>query len=188
MVFVFIVFALFFSAQFYLNESNCVVRYVNKQFNGAVDFIEMIKHVRFIEFGLMSTLYGVVQRLCYRKRRHVTSCYTYSSHGLFYILFLLIYGNFLMHSPTIILADTTMSNVARASSNQHEDDTKIDNNLLVAAIKVADVEDEYFEDDQEEKEYQELISNKSGEFADFINQKKKTYESSKRSRRKREKL
>lgn len=110
----------------------------------------------------MSTVYVVIQRLCYRKRRHVTSCYTYSSHGLFYVLFLLIYGNFLIHAPTIILAETT-TNDAKIG-NSHDDDTKkpIEIDKLSAAIKLEDADDEYFDDDKEEKEYQELISNKSG--------------------------
>lgn len=115
----------------------------------------MIKHVNFkLEYNIWIYL---VQYLSYRKRRHVTSCYTYSSHGLFYVLFLLIYGVILLHTITFVSAESF--NQAHIIDGEMKKNNHMEQ--LVAAVKAEEAEEEYFEND-EEKEYQDLISNKSG--------------------------
>ncbi|XP_055324847.1 uncharacterized protein LOC129579157 isoform X2 [Sitodiplosis mosellana] len=141
----------------------------------------MIKHETDLKCDLMSpSLCMVVQRLFYRKRRHVTSCYEYSSHGLFYVLLLLIYSQFLIKSPAIVLAEITTMSQIKGSTNDERIKTSNEMDHIVMAVKVENIgvaadadaaaaaaavavaDDEYFEDDQDDdKEYKELLSNKS---------------------------
>lgn len=124
----------------------------------------MIKHEAYLKCDLMLPSFGVVvQRLFDRKRRHVTSYYKYGSYGLFYVLFLLIYSPFSIQSSAIALAETTMSQIKASASDEY---IKMSNEMdrMVTAVKLEDVDDEYFDDDQDDKEYKELLSNKSGKY------------------------
>lgn len=135
----------------------------DSEFNCCVDFIKMIKHLIYLKCDLMSPSFcPVVQRTFHRKRRPtIAQQHTHSSHGLFYVLLLLIYSYFLVQSPSIALAETTMSQIKASDSDEY---VKTSNEMdrIVKAVKLDDIEDEYFDDDQDDKEYKELISNKSG--------------------------
>lgn len=117
-----------------------------------------------MEFEIKSTLSTIVQRLNNRKRRHVTSHYAYSSHGIVYVMLLLVYGCYLIHSPVIIVAETTISenranvdpSVVKATNNA---------NQIGSESKIDETEDEYY-DDGHDDEYKDLISNKSGKIID----------------------
>lgn len=126
-------------------------------------FIKMIKHpLIYLKCDLMwPSFCPVVQRAFHRKCRHTTANYKYSSHGLFYVLLLLIYSYFLIKSPSIAVAETTMSQI-KASDTDEYVKTSNEMDRIVKAVKLDDVDDEYFDDDQDDKEYKELISNKSG--------------------------
>lgn len=99
----------------------------------------------------------IQRNLVYQKRRRVTS--SYSSYGLLYVLLLLIYSQCLIKSSAIALAETTMSQI-KANDESIKSSNEMDR--MVTAVKLQDIDDEYFDDDQEDKEYKELISNKSG--------------------------
>lgn len=112
-----------------------------------------------MEFRLISSICTAIQCLSQQqKRQNATSHNTYNSRGIVYML---IYGCYLIHLPKIVMAETTISqnrvNVGRGDmKNTH------DINQLNAIDKIDDGDDEYFYDDQEENEYKDLISNKSG--------------------------
>lgn len=139
------------------------------EFSCCVDFIKMIKQETDFKCNLMlPTLCVVVQRLFYRKCWHVTSCYKYRSHGLFYVLLLLIYGHnsllVLAHdTTTTAMATKTTTNQIKVNKNNEHTTTSNEINRILAAVRIEDTDDEYFEDDQDDdKDYKELISNKSG--------------------------
>lgn len=115
--------------------------------------------------------------LCCRKRRHVTSCY--SSHGLFYVLLILIYGSYLLNSPYGILAEqlnelqlmiTSLSNDSNNSVALNTNKSSKNNEKLIVAaaaiaeaVKMDNIDEAYFDDiDDFDKEYEDLINNKSG--------------------------
>lgn len=50
----------------------------------------------------------------------------------------------------------------KASDTDEYVKTSNEMDRIVKAVKLDDVDDEYFDDDQDDKEYKELISNKSG--------------------------
>lgn len=154
-----------------LNDFNC--EYKNK----IVKLSKMIKpHVNCKSQPLWH--YVTQYLLCCRKRRHVTSCY--SSHGLFYVLIILIYGSYLLNSPYGILAQqlnelqlmiTSLSNDSNNSEAFNASKSSKNNEkLAVAAAAIAEAVkmdngntyEEYFDDDLD-KEYEDLINNKSGE-------------------------
>ncbi|XP_031617937.1 uncharacterized protein LOC116337476 isoform X2 [Contarinia nasturtii] len=144
------------------------------EFSCCVDFIKMIKQETYLKCNLMlPSLCVVVQRLLYRKRRHVTSCYHYSSHGLFYVLLLLIYSHSSLQWPATVLAGdkttaittptpkTTINQIKVNKINEYIT-TSNELNGILAAVRMDDTEDEYFEDDQDDdNDYKELLSNKS---------------------------
>lgn len=120
----------------------------------------MIKYKTNLECDLMwpaSFCVDIQRNLVYQKRRRVTS--SYSSYGLLYVLLLLIYSQCLIKSSAIALAETTMSQI-KANDESIKSSNEMDR--MVTAVKLQDIDDEYFDDDQEDKEYKELISNKSG--------------------------
>lgn len=158
------------------------------EFNRCVDFIKMIKDVTYLKCDLMfssssssssssavavaaaevllspspkpslSSYSTVVQR---QKHRHITTYYIYCSRRLFCVLLLLIYSYFLIQSPAIVLAETAMSQI-KTSGNDEFTKTSNEMDRVVTAVKLDENEDEYFDDDQDDTEYKELLSNKSG--------------------------
>lgn len=95
----------------------------------------------------------------HKKRRRITSCYTYSSHGLFYALFLLIYGMRVFDGTSA--ADTF--NQARQLDGKI-DSAKALNQLVASVNSDSELESEYYDGDADQ-DYLNLISNKSGKYA-----------------------
>lgn len=142
------------------------------EFNCCVDFIKMIKDVTYLKCDLMlspspspsslsSSFGSVAQRMCRRKRRHITTYYIYCSHRVFCVLLLLIYSYILIQSPATVLAETAMSQI-KTSGNDEFTKTSNEMDRVVKAVRLDEHEDEYFDDDQDDTEYKELLSNKSG--------------------------
>lgn len=106
------------------------------------------------------------QQIIQKKR-----CHTTSSHGLFYALFLLIYGMILCHSTstwlTFVHAEST--NATQTVDMTIDETNRAASNKLVSASKHISGHDEvdhhYVDDDEDDEEsiYHDLISNKSGE-------------------------
>lgn len=101
----------------------------------------------------------VVHDIVYQKRRHITS--SNRNYGLFYVLLLLIYSQCLIISSANALAETTMSQI-KVNDEHIKSSNEMDR--MVTAVKLEDIDDEYFDDDQDDKDYKELLSNKSGMF------------------------
>lgn len=147
------------------------------EFNRSVDFIKMIKDVTYLKCDLMlsssslsSALLSpsflsyrtVVQRMFHQKRHHITTHCIYCSYRWFCVLLLLIYSHILIQSPTIVLAETAMSQI-KMSGNDELTKTSNEMDRVVTAIRLENEnEDEYFDGDQDDTEYKELLSNKSG--------------------------
>lgn len=130
----------------------------------------MIKDVTYLKCDLMlspspsslsSSFGSVAQRMCRRKRRHITTYYIYCSHRVFCVLLLLIYSYILIQSPATVLAETAMSQI-KTSGNDEFTKTSNEMDRVVKAVRLDEHEDEYFDDDQDDTEYKELLSNKSG--------------------------
>lgn len=99
-----------------------------------------------------------------RRRRQITIYYKYCSHGVFYVLLLLIYSYFLIQSPAIALADTERSQI-KAGENDEYIKTSNEVDHAVSAIKLDEhFEDESFDEHGDDTEYKDLLSNKSGKF------------------------
>lgn len=120
----------------------------------------MIRHTVFFQPEYVWN--KLVRHLIYRERRHVTSCYTYSSHGLFYVLFLLIYG---IMRVTANGGDSIIISEAQTGITNDKHLNGLDQ--LVADIRPDDPDYEYV--DEEERDYKELISNKSGNYNNEFN-------------------
>lgn len=132
----------------------------------------MIKDVTYLKCDLMlspspspsslsSSFGSVARRMCRRKRRHITTYYIYCSHRVFCVLLLLIYSYLLIQSPATVLAETAMSQI-KTSGNDEFTKTSNEMDRVVKAVRLDEHEDEYFDDDQDDTEYKELLSNKSG--------------------------
>lgn len=134
---------------------------IDSEFNCCVDVIKMIKDVGTDEKcdSMSSLICTIIQRMFNRKRWHITTYYKYCSHRLFYVHLLLIYSYIFSHA--IVLAESTIHQIKTSAS-----DTKTSNEIdrTVTAVKLEEFEDEYFDDDQDDREYRELVSNKSGEY------------------------
>lgn len=163
------------------------------EFNCCVDFIKMTKNLIYLKCDLMlsslspltspsflssrpfsfspliSSFSSVVHRKR-RRRRQITIYYKYCSHGVFYVLLLLIYSYFLIQSPAIVLADTALSQIKSSGSNELiKSSNEMDH--AVSAIKLdKHFEDESFDEHDDgtddggdyDSEYKDLLSNKSG--------------------------
>lgn len=117
----------------------------------------MIRHVNYKPVHVYSNL---VRQFIHKKRRRITSCYTYSSHGLFYALFLLIYGMILCLDMMLFVNAEPFNQVRQFDENIDETNSM---NQLVVNVNSDEAENEYY-DDNENRDYLNLISNKSGKY------------------------
>lgn len=131
------------------------------------DFIDMITHIMHVKLKLISTIYTIFQQLIEHNNynsnnRHCRTVTSYYAHKSYCIVYILIYGCYIMHSTMIVMAETTIS---QNRLNNGKTEAKIAHEMNQSTNTVTEdtnIDDEFFDNDQDDDEIEHLKDSKYG--------------------------